>query len=71
MPGEQQKVTARLNVIVRPQVDNQAIDELRNIKVESIKPEMFAILEKNRRVTSRLTGLFPASVMTFGTAEQS
>ena len=70
MPGEQHKLLARLSITVRPQVDDGAIDELRNIKVETIKPGMFAIFEDNKRIASRLTGLLTASVMTLGTAEQ-
>ena len=45
IPGEQQKVTTRLNIIVRPQMNDGAIDELRYLKVETIKPEILAILE--------------------------
>ena len=69
-PGEQRKVPARLNVIARLQSDDGAIDELRNIKLETIKPKMFAIPEGYKRVESRLTGLDPESAMTFGTADQ-
>ena len=69
-PGEQRKVPARLNVIARPQLDDGAIGELHNMKVETIKPERFAILEDIKRVASLLTGLDPESVVAFGTAEQ-
>lgn len=59
-----------LNIIVRQQADDGAVDELRNIKVETIKPEMFAIPEDYKSVESQLTGLDPESAMTSGTADQ-
>lgn len=59
-----------LNIIVKQQVDDGAIDELRNIRVEHIKPEMFAIPEGYKSFESQLTELNPESAMTFGTADQ-
>jgi hypothetical protein len=59
-----------LNIIVKQQVNDGAIDELRNIKVENIEPEMFAIPEGYESIESELTELSPESVMTFGTADQ-
>ena len=70
MPGEQHKVLARLNITVRPQVDDGATDALRYIKLETVKPAMFALFEDNRRVASRLAAPDPVSVVAFGTAEQ-
>ena len=69
-PGEQQRLQARLKINARPQADDGAIDELPDIKVETIKPEMFAILEDNKSVASQLTDLGPESVMAFGTADK-
>ena len=69
-PGEQQKVTARPGIIVRPRAHDGVIVELRHSNVEAIEPEMFVIIEDNKGVASRLTGLGPTSVMAFGTADQ-
>lgn len=52
------------------QADGGTIDGLRNIKVETVKLEMFSIPEDYRRVESQLTGLHPESAMTFGAADQ-
>ena len=57
-----------LDIVVRQQTDDGSIDELRNIKVENIDPELFAIPEGYKSVESQLTDLNKDPVKTFGTA---
>jgi hypothetical protein len=56
-----------LDIVVRQQADDGAIDELRNIKLETVKAEMFAIPEGYRTVDSELTDLNTETSITFGT----
>ncbi|MBT8127222.1 MAG: hypothetical protein HKP12_04545 [Gammaproteobacteria bacterium] len=44
-----------LNIVVRQQVDDGSIDELRNIKVEDVSSNLFAIPEGYKSVESQLT----------------
>jgi hypothetical protein len=59
---------AELNIVVRQQADNGAIDELRNIKIEDIEPDLFAIPEGYKTVESQLSDLNKDPARTFGTA---
>lgn len=59
-----------LDIVVRQQADDGAIDELRNIKVETIKAEMFAIPEGYRTVDSQLTDVNTETSITFGTTNK-
>lgn len=59
---------SELNIIVRQQADDGSIDELRNIKLENISPEMFAVPEGYKSVESQLTDLNTEPTFTFGTA---
>lgn len=61
---------SELGIVVRQQADDGAIDELRNIKVEAVKPEMFAIPKDYNTIESQLTGLNSKSVITFGTTNK-
>ena len=63
-----QWLDAELDVVVRQQADDGSIDELRNIKVENIDPELFAIPEGYKSVESQLTDLNNEPVKTFGPA---
>jgi hypothetical protein len=56
-----------LDIVVRQQSDDGAIDELRNIKVETVNAEMFAIPDGYRTVDSELTDLNTETSITFGT----
>ena len=55
-----------LDIVVRQQADDGLIDELRNIKLETIKAEMFAIPEGYRTVDSQLTDVSTETGITFG-----
>ena len=57
-----------LDIVVRQQADDGAIDELRNIKLETVSAEMFAIPEGYRTVDSQLTDVNTETSITFGTA---
>jgi len=59
----------RLNIVVRQQADDGSMDELRNIKLEKINPELFAIPEGYKSVESELTDLNTESAFTFGAAD--
>ncbi len=59
-----------LDIVVRQQADDGAIDELRNIKIETINAEMFAIPEGYRTVDSQLTDLDTETGITFGTTNK-
>lgn len=59
-----------LDFVVRQQADDGAIDELRNIKLATIKTEMFAIPEGYRTVDSQLTDVNTEAGITFGTANK-
>jgi len=61
---------SRLDIVVRQQADDGAIDELRNIKIETINPEMFAIPEGYKTVDSQLTDLNTETSITFGTTKK-
>ncbi len=61
---------SRLNIVVRQQADDGAIDELRNIKIEQIKAEMFAVPEGYKTVESQLTDLNTETTITFGTTNK-
>jgi hypothetical protein len=61
---------AELDIVVRQQGDDGAIDELRNIKLETIEPQMFAIPEGYNTVESQLTDLNTKSAITFGTTKK-
>ena len=61
---------SELDIVVRQQADDGAIDELRNIRIETINPEMFAVPEGYKTVESQLTDLNTRSTMTFGTADK-
>ena len=52
---------AKLGIVVRQQAEGGAVDELRNIKVEKIKPAMFAIPSDYKSVEKQLTELTPKS----------
>lgn len=60
---------ARLNIVVRQQADDGSIDELRNIRLEKISPELFAVPEGYKSVESELTDLNTEPAFTFGTAD--
>ena len=60
---------SKLDIVVRQQADDGAIDELRNIKIENIKPEMFAIPEGYKTVESQLTDLNTKPAIIFGTTD--
>lgn len=55
-----------LNIIVRQQADDGSIDELRNIKVEDVDPQLFAIPEGYKSVESQLTDWNTDPAMPFG-----
>ena len=57
---------AELNVVVRQRADNGAIDELRNIRIEEISPELFAIPDGYTTVESQLSDLDAESAVGFG-----
>ena len=59
-----------LDIVVRQQADDGAVDELRNIKIETINAEMFAIPEGYKTVDSQLTDLNTDTSITFGTANK-
>jgi hypothetical protein len=59
-----------LNIVVRQQVDDGSIDELRNIKVEDISPLLFAIPEGYKSVESQLSDLNGKPDFTFGTTDK-
>ncbi len=59
-----------LDIVVRQQADNGAIDELRNIKLETINAEMFAIPQGYRTVDSQLTDMNTETSITFGTTNK-
>jgi len=59
-----------LDIVVRQQAEDGAIDELRNIKLATIKAEMFAIPEGYRTVDSQLTDVNTETGITFGTANK-
>ncbi len=61
---------SRLDIVVRQQAADGAIDELRNIKIEKIKPEMFAIPEGYKAVNSQLTDLNTETTNALGTANK-
>ncbi len=58
---------AELDIVVRQQADDGAIDELRNIKIETIKAEMFAVPEGYKTIESQLSDLDSKPGITFGT----
>jgi hypothetical protein len=59
-----------LDIVVRQQANDGAIDELRNIRIETIKAEMFAIPDGYETVDSLLTDLSTKTSITFGTANK-
>jgi hypothetical protein len=59
---------AELNIVVRQQADSGAVDELRNIRIEQVPPELFAIPEGYKTVESQLTDFNQDPARTFGTA---
>ena len=59
---------SELDIVVRQQADDGAIDELRNIKVEQIESALFAIPGGYRTVDAQLTDLNSQPAMIFGTA---
>jgi hypothetical protein len=59
-----------LDIVVRQQADDGAIDELRNIRLETASAEMFAIPEGYRTVDSQLTDVNTETSITFGTANK-
>jgi hypothetical protein len=60
---------AELNIVVRQQADNGAVDELRNIQVEDVEPNLFAIPEGYKTVESQLSDLNQDPARTFGKAD--
>ena len=56
-----------LDIVVRQQANDGAIDELRNIRIETIQAEMFAIPDGYKTVDSQLTDLNTETGNTFGT----
>lgn len=56
-----------LDVVVRQQSENGAIDELRNIRVEEVGESMFTIPDGYRSVETRLKDAQPRSALTFET----
>lgn len=65
-----QWIDKKHRLVVRQQAENGAIDELRNIKLETVKAGMFAIPEEYRTVDSQLTALNAESSITFGTTDK-
>jgi hypothetical protein len=59
-----------LDIVVRQQADDGAIDELRNIRLETVSAEMFAVPEGYRTVDSQLTDVNTETSITFGTANK-
>jgi hypothetical protein len=59
-----------LEIVVRQQTDDGAMDELRNIRVETIKAEMFAVPEGYRTVDSQLSDVNTETDITFGTTNK-
>ncbi|MGB5277310.1 MAG: hypothetical protein WBP02_09085 [Gammaproteobacteria bacterium] len=59
-----------LNIVVRQQVDDGSIDELRNIKVEDVSPVLFAIPEGYKSVESQLSDLNEKPDFSFGTTDK-
>ena len=57
---------SELDIVVRQQADDGAIDELRNIKVGPIESALFAIPEGYRTVDAQLTDLISKPAMIFG-----
>ncbi len=52
---------SKLGIVVRQQAADGAVDELRNIKVEKIKPALFAIPKDYKSVDAQLSELAPKS----------
>jgi hypothetical protein len=57
---------AELNIVVRQQADNGAVDELRNIRIEAVEPDLFAIPEGYKSVETQLSDLNKDPARTFG-----
>ncbi len=55
-----------LNIVVRQQTDSGAVDELRNIQIEEVEPDLFAIPEGYKTVESQLSDLNKDPARTFG-----
>lgn len=61
---------SELDIVVRQQANDGAIDELRNIKIETVKPEMFAVPEGFKTIDSQLSDLNSKPGITFGTTNK-
>ncbi len=61
---------SKLDIVVRQQADDGAIDELRNIKIENINAELFKVPEGYKTVESQLTDLNTKTSITFGTTDE-
>jgi hypothetical protein len=59
---------SELNIVVRQQADSGAVDELRNIKIEEVAPDLFAIPEGYKTVESQLSDFNKDPARTFGAA---
>ena len=59
-----------LNIVVRQQTDDGSIDELRNIKVEPINPELFAVPQGYKSVEDQLTDLNAEPAIRPGTTDK-
>jgi len=60
---------SKLDIVIRQQADDGAIDELRNIKIENINAELFMVPEGYKTVESQLTDLSTKTSIIFGTTE--
>lgn len=57
---------SELDIIVRQQADDGAIDELRNIKIEQLNAAMFTVPDGYKSVESQLTDLNSETAIKFG-----
>jgi hypothetical protein len=59
---------SELNIVVRQQADNGAVDELQNIKITELEPDLFEIPEGYKTVESQLSDLNKDPARIFGRA---
>jgi hypothetical protein len=60
---------SELNIVVRQQADSGAVDELRNIQVVDVEPNLFAIPEGYKTVEAQLSDFNQDPARTFGKAD--